>query len=73
MTSIFMPHMKVFKVGWKYILHTFCSFLIIITCDIKIDLTMCEPHYVKLFFMKPSLVKLFDFLTFDDIFHFQWK
>ena len=32
----------------------------------KIDIKMCEPHYVNLFFLwTSSLVYVFDFLTFD--------
>ena len=35
-------------------------------CDIKIDLNICEPHYVNLFFLwTSSIVQVFDFLTFD--------
>ena len=34
--------------------------------DVKIDVNMCEPHYVNLFFLwTSSIVCVFDFLTFD--------
>ena len=40
----------------------------------KIDVSMCEPHYVNLFFLwTSSIVYVFDFLTFDiflTIWHF---
>ena len=32
----------------------------------KIDINMCEPHYVNLFFLwTSSIVQMFDYLTFD--------
>ena len=35
-------------------------------CDLKIDLIMFDPHHVKLFCLWTlSIVKLFEFLTFD--------
>ena len=41
------------------ILKTFIS-------DVKIDINMCEPHYVNLFFLwTSSIVQMFDYLTFD--------
>ena len=46
------------KYYWA-ILMTFIS-------DVKIDVNMCEPHYVNLFFLwTSSIVCMFDFLTFD--------
>ena len=37
---------------------------VISLCDLKLDLIMFEPHYVKLnFFMKPELAQLFEFLA----------
>ena len=27
--------------------------LVTIICDVKIDINMCEPHYVNLFFCEP--------------------
>ena len=35
----------------KYFLCTFWGFLVTIICDIKIDINLCEPHYVNLFFV----------------------
>ena len=50
----------------KHFLCTFWGFLITIICDIKIDINMCEPHYVNFFFFwTSSTVHVFDFLTFD--------
>ena len=51
--SIFTSSMKVTKIGQKYFLWTFWGFLVMIICDIKIDINMCEPHYVNLFFGEP--------------------
>ena len=33
----------------KILLCTFCGFLVTIICDIKIDINMCESHYVNFF------------------------
>ena len=35
--------------------------------DVKIDINMCEPHYVNLFFFvwTSSIVQMFNYLTFD--------
>ena len=49
--SIFTSSMKVTKTGQKYFLWTFWGFLVMIICDIKIDISKCEPHYVNLFFV----------------------
>ena len=44
----------------------FWTILVTFIFDIKIDVIMCEPHYVNLFFLwTPSIVCVFDFLTFD--------
>ena len=32
-------------------MHTLRVFLVTIICDIKIDVNVCEPHYVNLFFV----------------------
>ena len=48
--SILTSNMKVTKIAQKYFLWTFWGFLVTITCDIKIDINMCEPHCVNLFF-----------------------
>ena len=50
LTSILMSNMKVTKIVQKHFLCTFWGFLVTIICDIKIDINMCEPHYVNLFF-----------------------
>ena len=64
--SILTSNMKVTKIVQKHFLCTFLGFLVTIICDIKIDNTMCEPHYVNLFFLwTSSIVHVFDFLTFD--------
>ena len=66
MTSILMSNMKVTKIVQKHFLWTFWGFLVTIICDVKIDVNMCEPHYVNLFFLwTSSIVHVFDFLTFD--------
>ena len=51
MTSILMSNMKVTKIVQKHFLCTFEGFLVTIICDVKIDVNMCEPHYVNLFFL----------------------
>ena len=46
------PHMWMSpKTPRKHILWTFCSVLMIIKSDLKIDLIISEPHYVKFFFV----------------------
>ena len=48
--------------------HRKCFWTILVTFifDVKIDVNMCEPHYVNLFFLwTSSIVYVFDFLTFD--------
>ena len=62
--SILTSNMKVTKIVQKHFLCTFWGFLVTIICDVKIDITMCEPHYVNLFFLwTSSIVHVFDFLT----------
>ena len=64
--SILTSNMKVTKIVQKHFLCTFWGFLVTIICDVKIDVNMCEPHYVNLFFLwTSSIVYVFDFLTFD--------
>ena len=59
---ILMSHMKVVKISQKYFLWTFWVFLVTIICDVKIDINMCEPHYVNILFVNLiSIVQLFDF------------
>ena len=66
LTSILMSNMKVTKIVPKHFLCPFWGFLVTIICDVKIDVIMCEPHYVNLFFLwTSSIVCVFDFLTFD--------
>ena len=47
--SILMSNMKVTKIVQKHFLCPFGGFLVTIICDVKIDISMCEPHYVNLF------------------------
>ena len=61
-----MSHMMVTENLQK--LHKICfgAFLMIFIFHLKIDLIVCEPHCVKLNFLcTSSIVKVFDFLTFD--------
>ena len=39
------------KIVQKHFLCPFGGFLVTIICDVKIDIIMCEPHYVNLFFL----------------------
>ena len=80
--SILMSNMKVTKIVQKHFLCTFWGFLVTIICDVKIDISMCKPHYVNLFFLwTSSIVHVFDFLTtwhlFDNLTSFltygQWE
>ena len=44
----------------------FWAVLLTFIFDIKIDINICEPHYVNLFFLwTSSIVCMFDFLIFD--------
>ena len=44
----------------------FWAILMTFISDAKIDINMCEPHYVYLFFLwTSSIVQMFDYLTFD--------
>ena len=44
----------------------FWAILITFICHIKIDINMCEPHYVYLFFLwTSSIVQVFDYLAID--------
>ena len=45
--TILMSNIKVTKIGQKYFLSTFEGFLVIMICDVKIDVNICEPHYVN--------------------------
>ena len=72
--SILMSHMMVTK-DPQYV-HKKCFWTILVTFifDIKIDINMCEPHYVNFFFFfwTSSIVCVFDFLTFDIILTSFW-
>ena len=58
-------HQKPSKCAYK----VFGTILVTFTFDVKIDVNMCEPHYVNLFFLwTSSIVYIFDFLTFDIFF-----
>ena len=48
--SILTSNMKVTKIVQKHFLCPFGGFVVTIICDVKIDVNMCEPHYVNLFF-----------------------
>ena len=64
--SILMSYMMVTKNPQN--VHTKCFWTILVTFifDVKIDINMCEPDHVNLFFLwTSSIVCLFDFLTFD--------
>ena len=65
--SILTSNMKVTKIVQKHFLCPFGGFLVTIICDVKIDISMCEPHYANLFFVNllhSQCVWLFDiFLT----------
>ena len=44
----------------------FWAILITFICHVKIDINMCEPHYVYLFFLwTSSIVQVFDYLAID--------
>ena len=49
------------NVYWKY----FWPILVTFIFDIKIDVNMCEPHYVNFFLWTSSIVHVFDFFIFD--------
>ena len=63
--SILTWNMKVTKIVQKHFLCTFWGVLVTIICDVKIDVNMCELHYVNFFWWTSSIVHAFDFLTFD--------
>ena len=65
--SILMSNMKVTKIVQKHFLCTFWGFLVTIICDIKIDISMCEPHFMSIYYFlwTSSIIPVFDFLTFD--------
>ena len=62
-----MSHMMVTKNPQNVHRKCFWTILVTFIFDVKIDVNMCEPHYVNLFFLwTSSIVCVFDFLTFDN-------
>ena len=61
-----MSHMMVAKNPQNVHRKCFWTILVTFIFDVKIDVNMCEPHYVNYFFLwTSSIVCVFDFLTFD--------
>ena len=52
--SILTWNMKVTKIVQKHFLCTFWGVLVTIICDVKIDVNMCEHHYVNFFWWTSS-------------------
>ena len=66
LTSILTSQMMVTKNPQNVHRKYFWAILMTFISDIKIDINMCEPHYVNLFFLwTSSIVQMFDYLTFD--------
>ena len=66
LTSILTSQMMVTKNPQNVYRQYFWAILMTFIFDIKIDVNMCEPHYVNLFFLwTSSIVQMFDYLTFD--------
>ena len=64
--SILMSNMMVTKNPPNGHRKCFWTILVTFIFDVKIDINMCEPHYVNWFFLwTSSIVCVFDFLTFD--------
>ena len=64
--SILTSHMMVTKNPQNVHRKYFWAILLTFIFDIKIDINICEPHYVNLFFLwTSSIVCMFDFLIFD--------
>ena len=64
--SILMSHMMVTKNPQNVHRKYFWAILLTFIFDIKIDINICEPHYLNLFFLwTSSIVCMFDFLIFD--------
>ena len=51
--SILTSHMMVTKIPQKVHRKCFSTILVTFIFDVKIDVIMCEPHYVNLFFCEP--------------------
>ena len=62
-----MSHMMVTKNPQNGHRKCFWGFLVTIICDVKIDVNVCEPHYVNLFFFVNLLHSLC--VWFFDIWH----
>ena len=66
LTSILMSHMMVTKNPQNVHRNYFWAILLTFIFDVKIEINICEPHYVNLFFLwTSSIVCMFDFLIFD--------
>ena len=66
LTSILTSHMMVTKNPQNVHRNYFWAILLTFIFDIKFDISICEPHYVNLFFLwTSSIVCMFDFLIFD--------
>ena len=66
LTSILMSHMMVTKNPQNVHRKYFWAILLTFIFDVKIDINVCEPHYVNLFFLwTSSIVCMFDFLILD--------
>ena len=64
--SILTSHMMVTKNPQNVHRKCFWTILVTFIFDVKIDISMCEPDYVNLFFLwTSSIVCVFDFLMFD--------
>ena len=64
--SILMSHMMVTKNPQNVHRKYFWAILVTFIFDIKIDVNVCEPHDVNLFFLwTSSIVCIFDFFIFD--------
>ena len=58
--------MNVIKTPQKDVLLWFWGISMNVKIDLKIDLIMSEPHYVKFSFFRTScIVQVFEFLTLD--------
>ena len=61
-----MSHMMLTKNPQNVHRKYFWAILITFIWDVKIDINMCEPHYVYLFFLwTSSIVQVFDYLAID--------
>ena len=66
LTSILTSQMMVTKNPQNVQRKYFWAILMTFISEVKIDINMCEPHYVNLFFLwTSSIVQMFDYLTFD--------